>query len=47
MTHNTVHSWQIQFGMDPSAEACIFVFYNKKKDSVKLLRYDRNGFIGA
>ena len=38
---------QLQFGMDPFGEACIFVFCNKKKDSLKILRYDRNGFILA
>ncbi len=32
---------------DTFAEASIFVFCNKKKDSVKILRYDRNVFILA
>lgn len=38
---------QLQFGMDPFAQTCIFVFCNKKKDSIKILRYDKNGFILA
>jgi hypothetical protein len=38
---------QLRFEMDPFSEACIFVFCNKKKDSVRILRYDRNGFILA
>lgn len=38
---------QLQFGMDPFAQTCIFVFCNKKRNSVKILRYDKNGFILA
>lgn len=38
---------QLQFGRDPFQQASIFIFCNKKKDSVKVLRYDRNGFVLA
>lgn len=36
---------QLQFGLDPFQESNIFIFCNKKKDSIKVLRYDRNGFV--
>ncbi|SFR78003.1 IS66 family insertion sequence element accessory protein TnpB [Anaeromicropila populeti] len=38
---------QLQFEMDPFLESSIFIFCNKKRDSIKLLRYDKNGFILA
>ena len=38
---------QLQFGKDPFKETSVFIFCNKKKDSVKILRYDRNGFVLA
>lgn len=38
---------QLQFGMDPFVESCTFIFCNKKRDSIKILRYDKNGFILA
>lgn len=38
---------QLQFGMDPFAQTSIFIFCNRKKDSIKILRYDKNGFILA
>lgn len=38
---------QIQFGKDPFNESGVFIFCNKKRDSVKVLRYDRNGFVLA
>lgn len=38
---------QLQFGTDPFLESSAFIFCNKKRDSVKVLRYDKNGFILA
>ncbi len=36
---------QLQFNMDPFNSTSIFIFCNKKKDAIKILRYDKNGFI--
>lgn len=36
-----------QFQMDPYAPACVFIFCNKRRNALKVLRYDRNGFILA
>jgi len=38
---------QTQFGKDPFIESSIFIFCNRKRDPVKVLRYDRNGFVLA
>lgn len=38
---------QQQFGMEPFIQSSLFIFCNKKRNSVKLLRYDRNGYILA
>lgn len=38
---------QLQFGKDPFMENSVFLFCNKKRDSIKVLRYDKNGFILA
>lgn len=38
---------QLQFGKDPFMETSAFIFCNKRRDSVKVLRYDKNGFILA
>lgn len=38
---------QRQFRLDPYSGSHVFIFCNKKKDSIKVLRYDRNGFILA
>lgn len=38
---------QLQFGKDPFLDSSVFIFCNKKKDSVKILRYDKNGFVLA
>lgn len=37
----------LQFGFDPFVTSSVFLFCNKKKDSIKVLRYDKNGFILA
>lgn len=37
----------IQFKLDPYQGNHVFIFCNKKKDSIKVLRYDSNGFILA
>lgn len=37
----------LQFQLDPFLEGHVFIFCNKKKDSIKVLRYDKNGFILA
>lgn len=37
----------LQLGLDPFSESSVFIFCNKRKDSIKVLRYDRNGFVLA
>ncbi len=37
----------LQFKLDPYQESYVFIFCNKKKDAIKVLRYDKNGFILA
>ena len=37
----------LQFKLDPFQESYVFIFCNKKKDAIKVLRYDKNGFILA
>lgn len=36
-----------QFKLDPFSDRCAFIFCNKKKNSIKVLRYDKNGFVLA
>ena len=38
---------QSRFHLDPFQGSSIFIFCNKKRDALKVLRYDRNGFILA
>lgn len=35
----------LQFGLDPFCGSSVFIFCNKRKDSIKILRYDKNGFV--
>lgn len=35
------------FNLDPYNESYVFIFCNRKKDGIKVLRYDKNGFILA
>ena len=37
----------MQFKLDPFSESCAFIFCNKRKNAIKVLRYDKNGFILA
>lgn len=37
----------LQFKLDPFSDLCAFIFCNKKKNSIKVLRYDKNGFVLA
>lgn len=37
----------LQFKLDPFSDQCAFIFCNKKKNSIKVLRYDKNGFVLA
>ena len=37
----------MQFRLDPYKGSCTFIFCNKKRNGIKILRYDSNGFILA
>lgn len=37
----------MQFKLDPFSESCAFIFCNKRKNAIKVLRYDKNGFVLA
>lgn len=37
----------MQFGLDPFTENCAFIFCNKRRNAIRVLRYDKNGFILA
>lgn len=37
----------LQFNLDPFAASSAFVFCNKRRTSIKVLRYDKNGFVLA
>lgn len=35
------------FNLDPYNDSYVFIFCNRKRDGIKVLRYDKNGFILA
>lgn len=37
----------MKFQLDPYSPACVFLFCNKRRTSIKVLRYDKNGFVLA
>ena len=37
----------LKYQLDPYKESCVFIFCSRRKTAVKVLRYDRNGFILA
>ena len=37
----------MQFKLDPFSESCAFIFCNKRKNAIKVLRYYKNGFVLA
>jgi len=37
----------MQFQLDPFADQCVFIFCNQKRNAIRILRYDSNGFILA
>lgn len=37
----------LNFKLDPYDGSYVFVFCNRRRDSIKVLRYDRNGFVLA
>ena len=38
---------QMQFKLDPYKDCCAFIFCNKRRNGIKILRYDSNRFILA
>lgn len=46
-TESLVSLVNLQFGMDPFSESCVYIFCNKRKNAIKVLRYDKNGFVLA
>jgi transposase len=37
----------MRFHLDPYSPVCVFLFCNKNRTAIKVLRYDKNGFILA
>ena len=35
----------MQFQLDPFSDQCVFIFCNQRRNAIKILRYDSNGFI--
>ena len=43
----TVAAVTLQFQLDPYNGNYVFIFCNRKREAIKVLRYDRNGFVLA
>ena len=37
----------MQYHMDPFADGYVFIFCNRRRNAIKVLRYDKNGFVLA
>jgi transposase len=37
----------MQFKLDPFESNCAFIFCNRRRNAIKILRYDKNGFVLA
>lgn len=37
----------MQFQLDPFSDQCVFIFCNRKRNAIRILRYDQNGFVLA
>ena len=37
----------MQYHMDPFADGYVFIFCNRRRNAIKVLRYDNNGFVLA
>ena len=35
----------MQLQLDPFSDQCVFIFCNQRRNAIKILRYDSNGFI--
>lgn len=46
-TDSLVSIVSMQFKLDPFADQCVFIFCNQKRNTIRILRYDSNGFILA
>lgn len=46
-TEGLVAIVNLQYQLDPFAPASVFIFCNKRRTAIKVLRYDNNGFVLA
>ena len=37
----------LRFKLDPYSDRCVFIFCNKRRNSIRVLMYDKNGFVMA
>ena len=46
-TDSLVSMINLQFKMNPFSDNCVFLFCDRKRNAIKVLRYDRTGFVLA